>query len=135
MREFFGRIFQVGDDLSHNRYVGSISWILHRTTGLLLVLYIFLHFYSIGSAQGGQASFNSVLSEYSSLIFRLLEYALVMTVVYHMANGLRVMAVDFLGLTRQQRYLFWIVAGIFVIVLVYSAFFFIPRIVSPPRVI
>jgi len=65
---------------------------------------------------------------YNSPLFHVLEWALLAAVVFHMFNGLRIVAVDWFGVTRYQRMLFWVaIAASAVVVLGSIPFFFMWR--------
>ncbi len=82
--------------IRHYRWhLGSIAWVLHRITGLLLVFYLLLHIWVIHNIAGGPESFNKVMSVVQKPIFLLLEIGLLGTVLYHAFNGLRIIIVEF----------------------------------------
>ena len=39
-----------------NPHSGSIAWVGHRISGLILLLYLILHLWGLGSAAGGKAA-------------------------------------------------------------------------------
>ncbi len=80
---------------SYRWHLGSIAWILHRITGLLLVFYLLLHIWVIHHITSGPEGFNKVMSVVQKPIFLLLEIGLLGTVLYHAFNGVRIMIVEF----------------------------------------
>jgi len=76
-------------------HVGTIAWILHRVTGLLLVFYLMLHIWVIHHVAQGPEGFNRVMSAVQSPLFLFLEIGLLGTVLYHAFNGLRIIIVEF----------------------------------------
>ena len=95
---------------THYRWqTGQIAWLLHRITGLALVFYITLHIWVVSSLQVGPAAFENTMAFVQSPFFRILEVGLFFCVVYHMLNGLRVIAIDFFGATEKHIVLFWVV--------------------------
>jgi succinate dehydrogenase / fumarate reductase cytochrome b subunit len=83
---------------------GYIAWILHRATGVLLGLYLFLHIWVIHHIAQGEESFNSVMAVVNSPFFHLLEIGLAGTVAYHAVNGLRVFFIDYGNLARRDLF-------------------------------
>ena len=81
--------------------------ILQRATGLLLLLYLFLHVRTIRELSKGPAAFNAAMATFANPVFKLLEIALLGTVILHALNGVRITLLDLgLGHERQRR-LFW----------------------------
>jgi succinate dehydrogenase / fumarate reductase cytochrome b subunit len=98
------------DETFKNWHSGMLSFLAQRITGLLLVLYLLLHLVSLSSIGGGPDTFKASMKAYDTPFFRLMEWLLLMAVLFHMLNGLRIMAADWFGLTRLQRGMFWTVA-------------------------
>ena len=111
-----------------NPNVGTFAWILHRVTGVIIVLYLFPHFWSIASSRGGAEDFTHKMQSYESPLFKFLEMGLVLLVAVHMLNGLRITIVDFFLLTKSQNALFWVGVVLFLAVLVASIIAFFPKI-------
>ena len=123
-----------------NANIGNFAFLIQRLTGILIVLYLFVHLYSIGEAflysrvatghamdPNGAMAFNHGMSLYSGLGFHVLEYLLMLGVLYHMLNGLRVIMVDWFGFSRQHKSLFWLSMAIIVVVAIIGVFFFFPE--------
>ena len=119
------------DEVSLNPDVGTWSWLLHRITGLILVLYTFMHFFALSSSVGGASTFNAWLSNLQTALTHLLEIGLVAVVAFHLLNGLRITIADFFYLTKPHKTIFWIAMIIFVIFMVITLIVFLPRAFSP----
>lgn len=93
-------------------FSGMAAHVIQRATGLLLLLYLFLHVRTIYALSEGPAAFDRAVGEFRGPVFKLLEIALFGAVILHALNGLRITLLD-LGVAQQrQRRLFWIgVAG------------------------
>jgi succinate dehydrogenase / fumarate reductase cytochrome b subunit len=90
-------------------FSGMVAWTLQRVTGLLLLLYLFLHVHTIGKLSQGPAAFDDAIATFRSPFFKCLEIALLGVVVLHAFNGIRITLVD-LGIgVGRQRQLFWTV--------------------------
>ncbi len=88
---------------------GGWAFVLHRFTGIVLVLYLFLHFYVLSYLARGPEAYDNVVSLMKNPVVGLLEAALVAAVVYHGLNGLRLMLMALnIGVDRQKE-MFWAV--------------------------
>jgi succinate dehydrogenase / fumarate reductase, cytochrome b subunit len=87
---------------------GAWSWLLHRVTGVGVLLFLIFHIIDTALIGLGPDAYEHALALYRLPIFKLGEIALVFAVVYHSVNGIRVIIVDFWeGATRHHRGLFW----------------------------
>jgi succinate dehydrogenase / fumarate reductase cytochrome b subunit len=85
---------------------GQYSWLLHRVTGLAIILFLFAHVVDTAVVGWGPEAYNRVASVYHNPFVRLLELGLVAAVLYHSFNGVKIMLIDFFpGLTRHIRFL------------------------------
>lgn len=113
-----------------NPHSGSIAWVLHRISGLILLLYLILHLWGLGSAAGGKAAFDNQMRAFEGPFFELLEALVVLIAAFHMFNGLRIIAVDLSGLGRHQKALFSAVLGCFALVLAWTGWVFFARVLG-----
>lgn len=87
---------------------GMWSWILHRLTGVAVLLFLFAHILDTMLLLYGPEVYNTVVGIYHNKFFLLMEVALVAAVIYHAVNGLRIIIVDaWPAATRHHRKLFW----------------------------
>jgi len=90
------------------QFSGMLAWLVQRITGLLLLVYLFLHVRTIHTLSEGPEAFDQAMGFFRRPFFKLLEIALLATVVLHALNGVRVSLID-LGIAHgRQRQLFWI---------------------------
>ena len=115
------------DEVGLNPNVGTWSWLLHRITGLILVLYAFMHFFALSSSVGGASTFNAWLSNLQTPLTHILEIGLVAVIAFHLLNGLRITIADFFFLTKPHKVLFWIAMVIFLIFMVITLVVFLGR--------
>ena len=101
--------------------VGMVAWILHRLTGLGLVLYLVLHVWGLKAITNAEA-YNALIASYHAPIFKIAEFGLLIAVVYHALNGMRIVLIDFVGLSPKQRSLFWILGGIALVLIVVGGY-------------
>jgi succinate dehydrogenase cytochrome b subunit len=74
---------------------GQWSWLLHRVTGVGIILFLFAHVVDTALVGWGPEAYNKVVAVYHNPFIRLLELALVGMVIYHALNGVRIMVIDF----------------------------------------
>jgi succinate dehydrogenase / fumarate reductase cytochrome b subunit len=85
---------------------GQYSWLLHRVSGLAIILFLFAHVVDTAVVGWGPDAYNRVASVYHNPFIRILELGLVAAVLYHSFNGVKIMLIDFFpGLTRHIRFL------------------------------
>ena len=86
---------------------GMWSWLLHRITGLGILLFLFIHIVDISLLGFGFQVYNEGILLFDSVIVRLLSLALIGAVLLHGFNGVRIMFIDFWrNGVRYQRAMF-----------------------------
>lgn len=85
---------------------GMFAWILHRLTGVGLVVYLIIHVWGL-KALSDREAFNHLIAKYHAPIFKVGEFLLLAAVTYHALNGLRIVLIDFLGWSPNHKKLFW----------------------------
>src|SRR5712692_4164276 len=89
---------------------GMWSWLLHRVTGLAILLFLLIHIVDISLLGFGPQVYNEGIAFFDSVIVRLLSLSLIAAVLYHAFNGVRIMLIDFWRKgARLQQALFGIV--------------------------
>ena len=91
------------------QFSGMVAWAIQRVTGLLLLFYLLLHVHTVSKLGEGPAAFDEAIATFRSPFFKLLEIALLGTVVLHALNGIRITLVDLGVGVDRQRHLFWVV--------------------------
>lgn len=89
------------------QFSGMVAYLVQRVTGLLLLFYLFLHVHTIRQLSEGPVAFNRAIGEFKSPFFKLLEIALLATVILHALNGVRITLIDLGVGHKRQRQLFW----------------------------
>jgi succinate dehydrogenase / fumarate reductase, cytochrome b subunit len=104
------------------QFSGMVAFAIQRVTGILLLVYLFLHVHTVSKLSQGPAAFNQAMATFANPFFKLLEIGLLGTVVLHALNGIRITLVD-LGIgVGRQRQLFWILTvGVGVLVFLAGA--------------
>jgi len=122
--------------------LGLEKWLyfLHRLAGLLILLYLWLHIFVVGSRAFGEKAWEITMGAVLGPVFRFLEYLLVVLLVFHGFNGLRLILIEWLGIgigkpalpiypyprsNRRARPLFVILMVIAFVYLLLSAWAFV----------
>ena len=74
---------------------GQWSWLLHRITGVAVILFLFAHVVDTAVVGWGPEAYDRVLRAYQNPIVHLLELGLVIAVLYHSLNGFKITLIDF----------------------------------------
>jgi len=102
------------------------SWLLHRVTGLGILLFLFIHIVDISLLGFGPQVYNEGILLFDSIIVRILSLALIGSVLLHAFNGVRIMLIDFWSKgTRYQRMMFGIVVTLTIIAFIPLAYYVI----------
>jgi succinate dehydrogenase / fumarate reductase cytochrome b subunit len=102
---------------------GMWSWLLHRISGLAILVFLFIHIVDVSIIVFGPDVYNRSVHLFDQVIVRLLSLSLVVAIFYHASNGLRIMAIDFWRKgVRYQRVLFVVVLAVTIIVFIPVAY-------------
>lgn len=97
------------------------SWVLHRISGASIFFFLFVHVTDTALVRVSPQAYNEIIETYKTPIIGLMELGLVAAVLYHALNGIRVILIDFWSEgPRHQRKMLWVVAGVFLTVLIAS---------------
>ena len=105
---------------------GMWAWLLFRISGLVLVLYLGAHIVIISLGQWG--SLDRVMELFDTPVMVLLDLALVVAVLYHALNGVRIILMDFGVGIHRHKLMFWSAMAVVVVcfaVFAWVAFTFI----------
>lgn len=83
---------------------GFVAALIHRLSGLALAIFLPLHFLALGLALK-EETFAGFVTWSNQPLVKLSEALLVAALAVHLAGGLRVLAIEFAGLTRAQSVL------------------------------
>lgn len=71
----------------------NILFILHRVTGVALLVYLLAHIWTVSTAMlGGPEMFDRVMATLAGPEFLIADMALLGSVIFHTVNGLRLIA-------------------------------------------
>lgn len=87
----------------HRNHPLWFAFALHRASGLLLALFLPLHFLVLGLAIDGAEGLDGFLVLTENRLVKLAEFGLVFLLAVHMFGGLRVLALEFLAWSPHQK--------------------------------
>lgn len=92
------------------------AFVVHRASGVLLALFLPLHFWALGQALQGEAKLESFLRWSDQPLVKFAETALVLLLAAHMTGGLRLLALELLAWRDWHKSLAAAAAGVALIV-------------------
>ncbi|GIW89290.1 MAG: hypothetical protein KatS3mg108_3614 [Isosphaeraceae bacterium] len=147
-----GLFTRLADGLRSSYGIGQWSWLIHRVTGLGILLFLVVHiidtFFVVAypglydhtvSLYGGRvpwildAQGNPVYFAPLRWAFRLSELALIACVLFHSLNGVRVALVDLTprGALFQKQMFGWVL-GLFIVIMLIVCYFVLVPLFHPP---
>ncbi len=100
------------------RHLGSAAFLANRVTGLLLIGYLYLHLGVLYLLTEGSGSWASVLRLFKNHYFLALESLLILFILVHGLNGLRLVLVETgVGVRHQKA---WFTTAMAVSVVLYA---------------
>jgi fumarate reductase subunit D len=88
------------------------AFIVHRASGVLLTLFLPLHFWALGQALQGEAKLEAFLRWADQPLVKFAETALVLLLAAHLAGGARLLMLEFLAWRDWQKSLLAAAAAI-----------------------
>ena len=88
-------VLTVRETLRYRGAIGQWSWVLHRLTGVGVVLFLALHVIDTSWAVFYPGLYVKAIAAYQSPLFTIGEFGLVFAVVYHAFNGIRIVIFDY----------------------------------------
>jgi succinate dehydrogenase / fumarate reductase, cytochrome b subunit len=101
--------------------IGMMSWLLHRVSGLVLSAYLLLHIWDLRAIRRGPEAFDQAMAVFQTPFWRFMDLLLLLAVLFHSLNGIRLLLFDAGKGLRQQRQLFWLAFGLTIAIFMYSA--------------
>ncbi|MFE9582291.1 succinate dehydrogenase, cytochrome b556 subunit [Nocardia sp. NPDC006044] len=92
---------------------GMWSWALHRITGVTIFFFLFVHVLDTALVRVSPDTYNRAIETYKSPVVALMEMGLVVCVLFHALNGVRVILVDFWSKgPKYQRLMLWFILAV-----------------------
>ncbi|MDH4112903.1 MAG: succinate dehydrogenase, cytochrome b556 subunit [Actinomycetota bacterium] len=80
---------------AYRGHEGQWSWMFHRITGVAVILFLFAHVVDTAVIGWGPEAYDRVTEAYKNPAVHVLELGLVLAVLYHSINGMKVTLIDF----------------------------------------
>ncbi|TWS19242.1 succinate dehydrogenase, cytochrome b556 subunit [Tsukamurella asaccharolytica] len=74
---------------------GMLNWVLHRISGVTIFFFLFVHVLDTAVIRIDPEAYDEIIKMYKTPLISLLEIGLVMAILFHGLNGVRVILVDF----------------------------------------
>ena len=88
---------------AYRTHRGYAAFVIHRLSGVGLAAFLPLHFLALGTALNGEAALDGFLRWTDHPLLKLAETGLVLLLAAHLAGGLRLLAMEFLGWRDWQK--------------------------------
>ncbi len=88
------------------------AFIVHRTSGLLLAIFLPFHFWALAQALQGPQALDGFLQWTQHPLVKFGETALVVLLAAHMTGGVRLLMLEFLAWRDWQKSLLAVAAGV-----------------------
>ena len=88
------------------------AFLVHRVSGVMLSLFLPLHFWALAQALQGEARLDSFLRWSDQPLVKFAETVLVLLLAAHLTGGLRLLALEFLAWRDWQKGLLALAAGV-----------------------
>jgi fumarate reductase subunit D len=102
----------VNNDFRARNHPAYWAFLAHRISGLLLTLFLPLHFWALGQALHGEAGLDGFLRWTEQPLVKSAETALILLLAAHLAGGVRLLMLEFLAWRDWQARLLAIAAGV-----------------------
>src|ERR1700745_4039492 len=100
------RVRGMWSELRYRGREGMWTWLLHRATGLGILLFLIIHVIDTAIVIYWPGLYDHALNLYRNPVFRFAELLIFFSVLFHALNGLRIIVQDFWpGVMRHQRQL------------------------------
>jgi succinate dehydrogenase / fumarate reductase cytochrome b subunit len=87
---------------------GMWSWLLHRITGVAILLFLLVHIVDITMLGFGPTVYDDALQLFATPVVRFVSLGLIAAVLYHSFNGVRITLIDFWAKgAKYQAQMFW----------------------------
>lgn len=103
---------------------GQWSWLLHRWTGIAVLLFLLIHIVDITLIGFGPTIYNDALNVFDTAPARIMSTGLIAALLYHAFNGVRIIIIDFWPAGYKfQRQMFYTVLVVTILCFVPIAYF------------
>ena len=99
-------------DFRARNHAAYWAFLTHRVSGLVLALFLPLHFWALGQALQGEAALDGFLRWTEHPLVKVGEVILVLALAAHLTGGIRLLMLEFLAWRDWQKSLAALAAGL-----------------------
>lgn len=107
--------------LPFKRTLGTWAFVFNRWSGVLLAIYLYVHLGILTSIAFSPDAYNQFLAIARSPLGLAFDVGLIVLLLYHGLNGLRIIYATLTGKIEQHKVQFWLVVAATLLVTLYSA--------------
>ena len=104
------------------RSIGTWAFVFNRWSGVLLAIYLYVHLGILTTIAINPQSYDQFLVIARSPLGLIFDVVLVLLILYHGLNGIRIVYAALAGKIEQHRGQFWAVVAVSLLVTLYSAY-------------
>lgn len=108
--------------LPFKRTIGTWAFVFNRWSGVLLAIYLYVHLGVLTTIAFSPKAYEQFLVLARSPFGLLFDVVLVLLILYHGLNGLRIIYAALAGKIEQHRAQFWAVVTLSAVLTLYAAF-------------
>jgi succinate dehydrogenase / fumarate reductase, cytochrome b subunit len=86
---------RAGNSTIYKGRSGQWAFVAHRTTGFLVFMFLLLHIVDVSLVNADVDLYDEVHALYGNILLRIFECGLLLALLFHALNGLRIVIVDF----------------------------------------
>jgi fumarate reductase subunit D len=79
------------------------AFVVHRFSGVLLALFLPVHFWALGHALAGEAALDGIITWTDAPLFKFAEWGLVVLLTAHLTGGIRLLLIEFGPWSGQRK--------------------------------
>ncbi|MEW8980053.1 MAG: succinate dehydrogenase, cytochrome b556 subunit [Symbiobacterium sp.] len=129
-----GRTVRSFADLNPRYYrTGMWSHVLHRISGIAIVVFLLLHIWEITTVvRAGAEGFSTKMASMAARVWVIGEWFLFLALVFHGINGIRLILLDLGWGVHTHKRNFWAVLILSAVAVVIGSYFFVMRFLAYP---
>jgi succinate dehydrogenase / fumarate reductase cytochrome b subunit len=86
---------KAGNSTVYKGRSGQWAFVTHRVSGFLVFMFLLLHIVDVSLVNADHDLYNEVHALYGNILLRIFECGLLLALLFHSLNGLRIVIVDF----------------------------------------
>ncbi len=108
-------------------HIGSLSWLFHRITGVLLALYLIAHIFVLSHLKD-PGSYNQIMNMMKNPVIKIGELMLFAVVLIHVFAGIRITMLEIGFSTKYHKQMAYFSAFAVCLIWLIGAFYFLKEV-------